>query len=515
MLQDSQASLDDTVFENGTRRNVNSAALTGNNDDCALESNVATQVHRTSDGKVIKLGNARDAWNALLEVRDLLEVGTQLNDRSTAKTIGVNEELAVLKAVKVRLDKHQIGAGLDGQETATGYVDTVSIAEMANSSTDSGFELNDGKVGFTLLVCRDRLLVWNNLHLQLVLLNNTLDSAEVHPYVVGVEVFELLDGLEFIDVLLGDLGNFQQAHTTIVVNDGTTLDIGLGLVGQFHDVFSLGVNHVLKNAQINNGTKVVGVGKEENLNTTLKKLVKNSGVVERLENVTVTRRVPIGDLRIKALGCGKQRILEDTRVTRLVECHDINVVSLVLLDDVLCVIIGIEGVHENEGNVHVVCAVEVLNLADRQVKERHAFTDFDNGLGADTTHGGSETTIELKNGELVEEFDRCRVSKFVVVNDLAGLRRCDAVPVDGVALGTVVQVTAEEGEEVVHLSFEALLGAGILDGLGKSVQGISHLRSSDAGGSVLESLKIIRTQFNQIFAPTGVNDFNPTKQPQS
>jgi hypothetical protein len=489
MLQDSQTSLDDTIFEDGTRGNVNGAALTGNNNDCALESDVAAQVHWTSDGKVIELGDTRNARNALLEVRDLLEVRTQLNDRSTAESVRVNDELAVLQAVKVRLDKHQIGTSLDGQETTTGHVDTVSIAEMANSGTDSGFELDDGKIRFTLLVCRDRLLVGNNLHLQLVLLNNTLDGAEVHPDVVGVEVFELLDGLEFVDVLLRDLGNFQQTHTTIVVNDGTTLDVGLGLIGQFHDVFGFGVHHVLKNAQINDGTKVVSVGKEENLNTTLKKLVENSGVVKRLENVTVTRWVPVGDLRVEALGCGEQRILEDTGVTRLVECDDINVMSLVLLDDVLCVIVSVEGVHENERNVDVVCAVEVFDLADGQVKERHAFTDFDNGLGADATHGSSETTIELENSKLVEEFDRCRVSELVVVNDLAGLRRGDALPVDSVALGTVVQETAEEGEEVVHLGFEALLGAAILDGLGKSVQGISHLRSSNAGGSILESLQ--------------------------
>jgi hypothetical protein len=505
MLQDSQASLDDTVFENGTRRNVNSAALAGNNDDCALESDVTTQVHRTSDGEVVELGNTWDAGDALLEIRNLLEVRTQLNDRSTAETVGVNDELAVLQAVKVRLDKHQVRAGLDGQETTAGHVDTVSIAEMANSGTDGGFELDDGKVGFTLLVGGNGLLVGDNLHLQLVLLNNTLDGAEVHPDVVGVEVLELLDGLEFVDVLLGDLSNFQQTHTTIVVNDGTTLDVSLGLIGQFHDVFGLGVDHVLKNAQINNGTEVVGVGKEENLNTALKKLVKNSGVVEGLENVTVTGRVPVGDLGVEALGCGEQGILEDTGVTRLVECDDIDVVSLVLLDDVLGVIIGVEGVHENEGNVDVVCAVEVFDLADRQVKERHAFTDFDDGLGADATHGSSETTIELENSELVEKFDGGRVAKLVVVNDLARLGRSDALPVDGVTFGTVVQVTAEEGEEVVHLSFEALLGAAILHGLGKSVQGISHLRSSDTGGSIFESLQK-SASCSIVFAPTRNGD---------
>lgn len=488
MLQDSQASLHDTVFENGTRRNVNGTALAGNNNYCAFESDVATQVHRTSNGKVVELGDTWDAGNALLEVRDLLEVRTQLNDGGATETVGVNDELAVLQAVKVGLDEHQVRAGLDRQETTTGHVDTVGIAEMANSGTDGGFELDDGKIGFTLLVSGNGLFVGDNLHLQLILLNHTLDGTKVHPDVVGVEVFEFLDGLEFVDVLLGNLSNFQQTHTTIVVNDGTTLDVSLGLIRQFHDVFGLGVDHVLKNAQIDNGTEVVSVGKEENLDATLKKLVKNSGVVKGLENVTVTGRVPVGDLGVEALGCRKQGILQHTGVTRLVECDDVNVVALVLLDDVLGVIVGVEGVHENERDIDVVCAVEIFNLADRQVKERHAFTDFDNGLGADAAHGCSETTIELENGELVEEFDGSRVSKLVVVNNLTGLRRSDAIPVDDVSFGTVVQVTAEEGEEVVHLSFEALLSAAVLDSLGKRIQGISHLRSSDAGGSILESL---------------------------
>jgi hypothetical protein len=66
-------------------------------------------------------------------------------------------------------------------------------------------------IGLTLLIGGDALAVGNDLHAELVVLNNTLDSAQVHPDVVGVEVLELLDGLELVDVLLGDLGDLEEA----------------------------------------------------------------------------------------------------------------------------------------------------------------------------------------------------------------------------------------------------------------------------------------------------------------
>ena len=79
--------------------------------------------------------------------------------------------------------------------------------------------------------------------------------------------------------------------------------------------------------------------------------------------------------------------------------------ALVLLDDGLGVLVGVEGVHEDEGDVDVVGAVEVLDLADREVEEGHAVADLDDGLGTDATHGGTETTVELDNSQLVQELN--------------------------------------------------------------------------------------------------------------
>jgi hypothetical protein len=55
----------------------------------------------------------------------------------------------------------------------------------------------------------------------------------------------------------------------------------------------------------------------------------------------------------------------------LVEGEDVDVVTLVLLDDVGRVLVGVEGVHEHEGDVDVVRAVEELDLTDGQVEEGH------------------------------------------------------------------------------------------------------------------------------------------------
>ncbi len=75
----------------------------------------------------------------------------------------------------------------------------------------------------------------------------------------------------------------------------------------------------------------------------------------------------------------------------------------VLLDDTGGVVVGVERVHEDEGDVDVVRAVEMLDLSHREVEEGHALADLDDRLGAGASHGGTETTVELEHGELVED----------------------------------------------------------------------------------------------------------------
>lgn len=429
MLKQTQAALHDDVLQDGTWGNVNGATLSGNDNDRALESHTATQIHRTSDGEVVKLQDLGDRGDSLLEVGNLLEVTTKLDERSITEAGSAHLELAVLEGVKIRLNQHQVGAGLDGQEASAGHVDTVSVLEVANGRTDSGLELDNGNVRLALLVTGDRLTVGDDLHLELIVLHHPLDGLEVEPQVVGVEVLELLDRLELVDVLLGDLSNLQQADRALVVDDGTTLDISLGLVGQLHDVLGVGLHHVLEDSQINNGAQVIDVGQEDNLNATLQELVQDARVVQRLEDVTVTRGVPLGDGRVVVLGDGQQGVLVDSGVSGLVEGQDVDVVTLVLLDDGSGIIVGVERVHQDEGNIDVVGAVQELNLSHGEIEEGHAVTDLDDGLGADTTHGGTQTTVKLEDGKLAEELDGLGVGKVLVVNDLSLSGRGDAVPV--------------------------------------------------------------------------------------
>jgi len=189
---------------------------------------------------------------------------------------------------------------------------------------------------------------------------------------------------------------------------------------------------VLENAKVDHGAQVVDVGKKDNLDASLEKLVENARVVERLENVTVARGVPLVDGRVVMLGDGEERVLVYSGVSRLVEGKDIDVVALVLLDDGGSVVICVEGVHENERDVNVVGTVQVLDLSDGKIEEGHAVTDFNNGLGADTTHGGSQTTIELENSQLVEELDRLGVGKILVIDNLTLSGRSNAIPVSKV-----------------------------------------------------------------------------------
>ena len=428
MLQESQATLDNNVLEDGSRRNVNCLSLGRHNNDGTLEGHSPTEVDRTSNGQMVKLNNLGNAGDPLLEVGHLLEVAAELDERRITETSSAHLQLAVLDSIEIRLDQHQIRAGLDGQEAATGHIDTVRVLEVLDGGTDSGLELENANIRLTLLVARNGLAVGDDLHLKLIVLDNTLDGLNIHPDVVGVEVLELLDRLELVDVLLGNLGNFQKAHAALVINDGTTLDIGLSLVGQLHNVLRLALNHVLKDAQVNNGAKVISVGEEDDLNTAVDELVENAGVVERLEDVTVSRRVPVVERRVERLGHGKKRVFEDSGIARLVEGEDIDVMTLILLDNSGSVLIRVERVHEDDGHIGAIATVKVLDLTDRHVEERHAITDLDDGLGADATHGGTQTTVQLENGQFVEEADRLGIGEALVVDNLISGRGGDAVP---------------------------------------------------------------------------------------
>lgn len=423
VVDDGQVTRNQLVLQDTALGDLDLVALVGNNDDGTPESNVPAKHDITLDGQVIELDHLGDALEPLLELGDLLECVSELNDGGLREHAArVHDQLSVLERVKIRSDEQKIGAALDGKETRSWNVDTLGATEVLDGGTDGSLELNNS------LAALESLVVDNDLEVKLLVLENALDGTEVEPQVVGVEDLELLNGLEVLNVLRGNLGDFEKADGALVVDEGTTLDIGLGLVGDLRDELGLGVDHVLVDVEVDIGTEVVDVGNEEVFLAGSDQAVEETRVVHGVEQVTVTGRIPEVLVVGGRAGAREERLLVDAGVSGLVEGKDLNVVVGVLLDDTSSVVVSVERVHEDKRNVDVVRAVEVLNLSDRKVEECHALTDLDNGLGTSATHGGTETTVELENGKLVENRGVGSLAELGVRSDLLGRWGLDLVP---------------------------------------------------------------------------------------
>lgn len=74
---------------------------------------------------------------------------------------------------------------------------------------------------------------------------------------------ELASTAELIHMILRNLRDLEQPNLPLVIDNRTTLDVRLGLVGNLHYVFSLVVNHGLHDVQIDDGTEVVDVRNED------------------------------------------------------------------------------------------------------------------------------------------------------------------------------------------------------------------------------------------------------------
>lgn len=153
------------------------------------------------------------------------------------------------------------------------------------------------------------------------------------------------------------------------------------------------------------------------------KSIEKTRIVHCIVKVSVSRRVPEALVAGGASRAGEERLLADAWISGLVECKNLDVVVCVFLNDPSGVVVGIEGIHEDEWDVDVVSGVEVLDLADGEVEEGHAFANLDytlrSGAGGaymckwvdvhacecnnndSPSHGCSETSIELEYGELV------------------------------------------------------------------------------------------------------------------
>ena len=97
------------VLEDTAVGDIDPLALVRDDDDGTTESDVAAEVDVASDSQVVELDDLGDLLEALLELLNLLEVVTKLDDgRCLKHALWVNDELAVLQRVNVGLDEQEI-----------------------------------------------------------------------------------------------------------------------------------------------------------------------------------------------------------------------------------------------------------------------------------------------------------------------------------------------------------------------------------------------------------------------
>jgi hypothetical protein len=91
---------------------------------------------------VIQFQDLGNLFKPLLEVLDLLEMISQLDNRCGLEhPVRIDDQLSVLQRVDIALDEQQVGAGFNRQEARARHIDAVSILEVLNSGTSSGFKL--------------------------------------------------------------------------------------------------------------------------------------------------------------------------------------------------------------------------------------------------------------------------------------------------------------------------------------------------------------------------------------
>ena len=143
-------------------------------------------------------------------------------------------------------------------------------------------------------------------------------------------------------------------------NTPSYLDISLSLIRHLHDELGLRVDHVLKDLVIDTGTtnvgiwlkdvtryyshcaKVIRVRDKQVLLALGNKLVENAGMKERIVQVTVAGRVPVLLVVFRRAGAREEGLLVDTRVARLVEGRDAQLLVRILLDDAQRILMSVE-----------------------------------------------------------------------------------------------------------------------------------------------------------------------------
>jgi len=104
-----QIPAEQTILQDAAIRDINSLTFVGDNDDSAAQSDITPKVHVAGHCQVVQLDDLGDLLEALLELLNLLEVITQLDNRRSLEHPGlVDDELAVRERIDITLDQEEI-----------------------------------------------------------------------------------------------------------------------------------------------------------------------------------------------------------------------------------------------------------------------------------------------------------------------------------------------------------------------------------------------------------------------
>ena len=92
----------------------------------------------------------------------------------------------MVQAVQVRHDEQKVAGLLDWEEPGSGHIDTGRLLETLHSRPHGGLQLVDADPALKLLGVDD------DLHVEGVLLQHSLDGWQIDPQVVGVKHIKFL-----------------------------------------------------------------------------------------------------------------------------------------------------------------------------------------------------------------------------------------------------------------------------------------------------------------------------------
>lgn len=161
----------------------------------------------------------------------------------------------------------------------------------------------------------------------------------------------------------------------------------------------------VEDVEVDGGSQVVNVGEEDVLLALFDELIEKTRVLEGLIEVTVTWRVPAFEVVVlNVLGDWKVGFLVNSWVSGLTESVDRDIDVGVLTEKLVGVIVGVERVHQDQWNADSIRTVKELDLLKSQIQESEIVADGDDRLWTFATHGGTQSTIQLNDHQLVKNF---------------------------------------------------------------------------------------------------------------